>query len=69
MEVHGSYAVEVRGVWDLVNDFMGGPFIGYLIHDKSTNQLLYVEGFVHAPSTTKRKFMERIEHILRNLVD
>lgn len=66
MEIHGSYAVEVRGVWDLVNDFMGGPFIGYLIHNKTTNQLLYVEGFVHAPSTTKRKFMERIEHILRN---
>ncbi len=66
MELHGSYAVEVRGVWDLVNDFMGGPFIGYLIHDKSTDQLLYIEGFVHAPSTTKRKFMERIENILRN---
>lgn len=66
MELHGSYAVEVRGVWDLVNDFMGGPFIGYLIHDKVNNQLLYVEGFIHAPSTTKRKFMERIEHILRN---
>lgn len=66
MEINGNYAVEVRGVWDLVNDFMGGPFIGYLIHNKSTNQLLYIEGFVHAPSTTKRKFMERIEHILRN---
>ena len=66
MKINGSYAVEVRGVWDLVNDFMGGPFIGYLIHDKENNQLLYVEGFVHAPGTTKRKFMERIEHILRN---
>jgi len=66
MELHGNYAVEVRGVWDLVNDFMGGPFIGYLIHDKADSQLLYIEGFIHAPSTTKRKFMERIEHILRN---
>jgi hypothetical protein len=66
MELHGNYAVEVRGVWDLVNDFMGGPFIGYLIHDKADNQLLYIEGFIHSTSTTKRKFMERIEHILRN---
>lgn len=66
MDLHGNYAVEARGVWDLVNDFMGGPFIGYLIHDKATNQLLYVEGFIHAPGTSKRKFMERIEHILRN---
>lgn len=66
MEVNGNYAVEVRGIWDVVNDFMGGPFIGYLIHNKESNELLYVEGFVHAPSTEKRKFMEHLEHILRN---
>lgn len=65
MQLNGNYAVEARGIWDLVNDFMGGPFIGYLIHNKDTNELLYVEGFVHAPSTTKRKFMERLENLLR----
>ncbi|MEM6963747.1 MAG: DUF4837 family protein [Bacteroidota bacterium] len=65
MDLNGNYAVEARGIWDLVNDFMGGPFMSYLIHNKDSNQLLYVEGFVHAPSTTKRKFMEQIEHLLR----
>ncbi len=65
MELDGSYTVEARGIWDLVNDFMGGPFIGYLIHNKSTNELLYVEGFIHAPTTTKRKSMQLLEHILR----
>ena len=71
MEINGSYAVEARGIWDMVNDFMGGPFIGYLIHNKEKNELIYVEGFVHAPRTTKRKFMQHLEHILRNtkLVD
>lgn len=65
MDLNGNYAVEARGIWDLVNDFMGGPFMSYLIHNKASNQLLYIEGFVHAPSTTKRKFMEQIEHLLR----
>ncbi len=66
MELNGNYAAELRGIWDLKNDFMGGPFIGYLIHNKETNELLYVDGFVHAPTTTKRKFMQQVEHILRN---
>ncbi|HFC01146.1 MAG TPA: DUF4837 family protein [Phaeodactylibacter sp.] len=65
MEINGTYAVEARGIWDLVNDFMGGPFIGYLIHNKKKNELVYVEGFVHAPSVSKRKYMEKLEHILR----
>ena len=65
MELNGNYAAELRGIWDLKNDFMGGPFIGYLIHNKETNELLYLDGFIHAPSTTKRKFMQRVEHILK----
>ena len=66
MDLHGNYAVEARGIWDVEGDFMGGPFLGYLIHDKVSEQLLYVEGFVHAPRTTKRKHMEQLEHILRH---
>ena len=65
MDLNGHYAVEARGIWDVVNDFMGGPFISYLIHNKETSELVYVEGFVHAPTTTKRKHMQSIEHIIR----
>jgi len=65
MEVNGHYAVEARGIWNVEGDFMGGPFIGYLIHNQDTNELVYVEGFVHAPTTTKRKFMQALEHMLK----
>jgi len=65
MEINGNYAAELRGIWDLKNDFMGGPFIGYLIHNKSTNELLYLDAFIHAPTTTKRQYMQQVEHILR----
>ena len=66
MEINGQYTVEARGIWNIEGDFMGGPFIGYLIHNQDTNELIYIEGFVHAPTTTKRKFMQALEHILRS---
>lgn len=65
MEINGHFAVEARGIWDMVNDFMGGPFVSYLLHNKETDELIYVEGFVHAPSTTKRKHMQSLEHVIR----
>jgi len=64
VDLNGNYAMEARGIWDLVNDFMGGPFLSYLILNENTNELFYVEGFVHAPQIEKRPLMEEIHYIL-----
>ena len=64
MTLNDSYAVEARGIWDIVNDFMGGPFISYLIHNQSTNELIFIDGFVHAPGEKKRDFIQQLEHII-----
>ena len=59
------YSVEARGIWEMENDFMGGPFFGLLVHNPNNNQLYYLDGFIHAPSENKREFMQQIEHIVR----
>jgi len=61
--LNNNYAVEARGIWDIVNDFMGGPYISYLIHNPSTNDLLYVDGFVHAPGKKKRDYIQQLEFV------
>jgi Domain of unknown function (DUF4837) len=61
------YAVEARGIWEIVNDFMGGPYLSYLIHNPSTNELLFVEGFVHAPGKNKRDYMQQLEYIFQSV--
>jgi len=61
--LNGNYAIEVRGIWDIVNDFMGGPYISYLIHNEKTNDLLFVDGFVHAPSKKKRNYIQQLEFV------
>lgn len=64
-DVNGNYALEGRGIWEMENGFMAGPFVSYLIHDRDNEELLLVDGFVHAPGKKKRDLMEEVTLVLR----
>ncbi len=66
-EVSSISAVEVRGIWDIKNYPMAGPFITYIINDKERNRKLVIEGFTFAPATDKRDFMFQLEAIIKTL--
>ena len=66
--VNGFEAIETRGTWEVKGDYMGGPFINYIIKDTLNNSLLYVEGFVFSPSQRKRDKMIELEAIIKSLV-
>ncbi|MFL0352871.1 DUF4837 family protein [Xanthomarina sp. GH4-25] len=59
--------IETKGLWDVKNAFMSGPFINYIIDDKINNRLLVIEGFAFAPSVGKRDYMFELEAIIRSL--
>lgn len=58
---------ETKGIWDLKNDFMSGPFINYAIEDKINNRYVIIEGYVFAPSVQKRDYVFELESIIRSL--
>ncbi len=64
-EIAGRKALEVRGIWDIKNYPMAGPFITYIIDDEANNRKLVVEGFTFAPATNKRDDMFRLEAIMK----
>ena len=66
-EIGGVQAVEVRGIWDVVNYPMAGPFLTYIINDKERNRKLVLEAFTFAPATNKRDYMFELEAILRTV--
>lgn len=66
-EVGGKKAVEVRGIWDIKNYPMAGPFLTYIINDKENNRKMVLEGFTFAPSTNKRDYMFELEAIMRTI--
>ncbi|MBK8502745.1 MAG: DUF4837 family protein [Saprospiraceae bacterium] len=59
-----AYAVEARGIWEMVGDFLGGPFVSYLILNETKSELIYIEAFILAPGERKRNQMLYLEHIL-----
>jgi len=58
------YAVEARGIWELTEDYMGGPFISYLVHNPTTSELYLLDGFIFAPGKEKRNLIQNLEYII-----
>lgn len=63
-EVDEKYAIENRGIWEMVNDYMGGPFVSYTVLDEKNNKVITLFGFVFEPGKDKRDNMIKINHIL-----
>lgn len=62
--LNGQYAIEARGIWEIENDYMGGAFVSYLMLNPKTNELIFMDGFLHAPGEDKRNFIQYMDHIL-----
>lgn len=56
--------VEVRGLWDVKNDFMGGPFVAHCFYDKENENIIVLEAFVYAPRYPKRDYLRQVESII-----
>lgn len=60
--------VEFKGLWDMKDDAMGGPFVSYVQADYTNSKLLITEGFVFAPSKDKRAMIRQLEGALQSVV-
>ncbi|MCF8367090.1 MAG: DUF4837 family protein [Bacteroidales bacterium] len=66
-DFNGHYAVEMRGLWDLEGDFMGGPFLGYTLVDSRNNRVITVDAYVYNPSQEKRDLIRQLEALIYTL--
>ena len=62
-----GYAKEMRGMWKVYNNYMGGPFVSYTFANNRTGQLVTVEGFYYEPNQKKRNTMLQLESIAYSL--
>lgn len=65
INLNGLYALEYRGLWNMQNDFMGGPFLHYTFVDEKRNQVINLDGFVYAPKFNKREYLRELEAIMK----
>lgn len=59
--------LETKGMWNVENAFMAGPYINYAIEDKINNRWIIAEGFVFAPSVEKRNYVFELEAIIKSI--
>ncbi len=55
---------EVKGLWEVQNDYMGGPFVDHVFLDKEKKNIIILEAFVYAPRYPKRNYMRQVESLL-----
>ncbi|OFX88190.1 MAG: hypothetical protein A2X00_05360 [Bacteroidetes bacterium GWE2_32_14] len=67
IEVNNIKVIELRGLWRVEGDFMGGPFITFVIDDVKNNRVIHVDGFVYAPQFKKRDYIRQLEAILHSI--
>ena len=65
--VDGKQAYLTKGTWEVANDYMAGPFVNYMIQDTLKNRILVLEGFVFAPTASKRDYMFELNTIISTL--
>ena len=56
--------VELRGLWEAYNDFMGGPFISHSFLSDDGSEIITMDAFVYAPRYDKRNYLRQVEGIL-----
>lgn len=61
---NGRDYAELRGLWTLVNGFMGGPFVTIMTWDEKNGRAVMFDAFVYAPNDTKRDLMRQIEALI-----
>jgi len=67
ISVHGDYAFEVRGLWRVKGDMMGGPFVSHVRLDTVNQKVIVQEIFVYSPDKLKRNYVRQMEASLYTL--
>lgn len=60
----GREFTQTRGLWEVENDYMGGPFVSHSFYSPDGKDIIVVEGFVYAPRYDKRQYLRQVESIV-----
>lgn len=64
LKYRGREFAQVRGFWEVHNDFMGGPFISHSFYSPDGKDIIVLEAFVYAPKYDKRNYLRQVESII-----
>jgi len=63
VQVGDEKVAEIRGLWKVVGDMMGGPWIMHAHLDKANKRVIVLYGYVYAPEQKKREKIRQMEAV------
>jgi hypothetical protein len=67
VSLNGVYINELRGLWQMEGDFMGGPYINYSMVDEKRNRVICIDGYVYSPKFDKREYLRQQEALIKTV--
>ena len=55
---------EIRGFWEVYNDYMGGPFVSHAFYSQDGQDVIVLQAFVYAPKYDKRQYLRQVESVI-----
>lgn len=64
LKFQGREFAQVRGYWEVYNDYMGGPFVSHAFYSQDGSEVIVLDAFVYAPKYDKRQYLRQVESLL-----
>ena len=56
--------IEMVGLWDVENYFMGGPYVSYTTVNQATKEVITIDCYVYSPKEEKRNMLRELQHLV-----
>lgn len=56
--------IEMSGLWDVENYFMGGPYVSYTTVNQATNEVVTLDCYIYSPKDEKRNMLRELQHFV-----
>ena len=66
-QLNGYPTIVSKGLWEVKDFILGGPFSNYILEDPKKNRCVVIEGFIAAPGTSKRDLLFELETIIKSV--
>lgn len=64
LKINGRAWTEIRGFWEVENNYMGGPFISYSTLDHNTGMIVTIDNYLFSPKHPKRNYYRQLENFI-----
>lgn len=56
--------IEMVGLWDVENYFMGGPYVSYTTVNQATKEVITIDCYIYSPKDEKRNMLRELQHMV-----